>query len=720
LESGGGAEYYDLGGLYREGSLELSLAGERMQLYRVFGGSLNPVASGSARFRWDHWDYWALDLALDSLSARQGRNSLEVKGRGFLDRDTLALEDLLLNYGELAAEMDRVNLNRAEGLLGTTGVLRGRALGEHISVPFMARLNLPPMDSWLDLGVNSESLTLRLDVGSFSFGDQTAQPFRVDLIRSGGSLSLSGGPGTMLRLSLDDEGSFHTSLAYPSPLRGAFTGYISAGTIDVASSSLYVDLGSLFKLIPENNAINCGGGIATGRLRIQGPLGDPEFYGVLYATGVRLEVPAFLSAEIGPTPITVLLDGNEMTFGPQYTVVGEGAAVVDAWFRFERWIPDTFRIDIRAEPEMPVPFAFDIGGVIAQGGASGLLTVAMENREFRVLGNLTGDDAEIILALNELVAGESPPPEPDGEIPVSVEIALKSGRKVDLYWPNSTMPILRASIAAGTGIQIKSDSLAGSLSLDGDVTLKSGEIYYVQRSFYIRDGILEFSKDEATIDPRITARAEVRERSEDGPVTISMIVDNEPLRSFTARFESSPPLSQAEIFSLLGQSFINPSGEDDPAAIQSAALASMDLLTQLMLSRRLERTLRNFLGLDMFSFRTSLIRNVVSWLWNPVDRDGVVGNYFDNTSVYVGKYFGTNMFLQGMVSLRYDELVNNRAGVSMQNKGLSIGPYTLEPEIGIELSSPLVDIRWNIAPSHSENLFVNDMSFTLTWRWTLR
>ncbi|MDR1909143.1 MAG: translocation/assembly module TamB [Spirochaetaceae bacterium] len=720
LESRGGAEYYALGGLYREGVLELSLEGERMQLHRFFGGGLNPVAAGSARFRWENRDYWTLDLALDSLSARQGGNSLELKGRGFLDRDTLALEDLFLNYGGLVAELDRLSLNRAEGLLGTAGVVRGSALGEELNMAFMARLNLAPMDSWLDLGAASESLSLRLDVASLSFGDQAAQPFSVNLLRSAGSLSLSGGPGNMLRLSLDDEGNFHTSLSYPSPLRGSFTGLISTGTIDIASSSLYLDLGSLFRLIPENNAVNCGGGIATGRLRIQGPLGDPEFYGALYATGVRLTVPAFLGAEIGPTPITVILDGNEMSFGPQYATVGAGAAVVNAWFRFERWIPNTFKIDIRAEPETPVPFAFDLGGVMAQGGASGVLTVAMENRELRVLGNLTGDDAEIILALNELVSGDSPPPERDYETPVSVEITLKSGRKVDLYWPNSNMPILRASIAAGTGMYIKSDSLAGSLSLDGDVTLKSGEIYYVQRSFYIRNGILEFSKDEAAIDPRITARAEVRERSEDGPVTISMIVENEPLSSFTARFESSPPLSQAEIFSLLGQSFINPSGEADPSTTQNALLASMDILTQLMLSRRVERTLRNFLGLDMFSFRTSLIRNVVSQVWNPVDRGGVVGNYFDNTTVYVGKYVGTNMFVQGMVSLRYDELLNNRMGVFGQDKGLSIGPYTLEPEIGIELSSPLVDIRWNIAPLHSENLFVNDMSFSLTWRWTLR
>jgi hypothetical protein len=73
-----------------------------------------------------------------------------------------------------------------------------------------------------------------------------------------------------------------------------------------------------------------------------------------------------------------------------------------------------------------------------------------------------------------------------------------------------------------------------------------------------------------------------------------------------------------------------------------------------------------------------------------------------------------------MVSLRYDEMVNSRVGLPRPGGGLSIGQYTLEPEIGIELSSPLFDIRWNVAPLHIENMFIDDMSFTLTWRWTIR
>ena len=233
--------------------------------------------------------------------------------------------------------------------------------------------------------------------------------------------------------------------------------------------------------------------------------------------------------------------------------------------------------------------------------------------------------------------------------------------------------------------------------------------------------MLAFDENEITFDPRISARAEIRERNEEGPVTISMIVDNEPLRGFTARFESNPPLSQAEIFGVLGQSILTPSGETDPNAVQIAALTTVDIFTNLGLWR-LERVVRDKLGLDMFSIRTSLLRNFASISWGlaPVDRSVSFGNYFDNTTVYIGKYVGADMFVQGMVSIRYEDTAGFQSGIFRTGRGFTIGKARLEPDIGIELNTPLFDIRWNMAPYHLENLFIDDMSFTLVWRWTFR
>jgi len=122
----------------------------------------------------------------------------------------------------------------------------------------------------------------------------------------------------------------------------------------------------------------------------------------------------------------------------------------------------------------------------------------------------------------------------------------------------------------------------------------------------------------------------------------------------------------------------------------------------------MERQIRNFLHLDMFSVRTHVLQNAVinAAMQSPVDRNGRVGNYFDNTTVFGGKYIGGDMFIQGMLSMRYDE---NRVA----NGGLRF-----EPDIGVELQNPLFNIRWDFIPAHPENWWVNDNYITLTWTRT--
>jgi hypothetical protein len=190
-------------------------------------------------------------------------------------------------------------------------------------------------------------------------------------------------------------------------------------------------------------------------------------------------------------------------------------------------------------------------------------------------------------------------------------------------------------------------------------------------------------------------------------VTISLIVDNQPLESFTARFESSPALSQMEIFSLLGQNIIGTTGADGSQG-NTLLVSGTDFLAQAYVVRRIERGIRNFLQLDMFSVRTQFLQNLVfsGIQAQPVDRIGGVGNYFDNTSVFVGKYIGSDMFAQAMLSLRYDD------------RKRSFGGYTFEPDFGVELRSPLGNIRWNMVPLHPENWYINDTSFTLSWDFT--
>jgi len=176
--------------------------------------------------------------------------------------------------------------------------------------------------------------------------------------------------------------------------------------------------------------------------------------------------------------------------------------------------------------------------------------------------------------------------------------------------------------------------------------------------------------------------------------------------SFTPRFESTPPLSPIEIFSLLGQ---NPQGGEAPRNV--AASAAIDTLAQFVVMRRFQRRARDFLGLDMLSIRTQLIQNFAIQAAGAqprndasLDRPYRVGNYFDNTTVFMGRYFGAAVFGHAMLSVRYDE------------HRTSMGGLILEPELGFEMRNPLFDIRFSMIPLHPENWFIDDVSVSLLWR----
>jgi hypothetical protein len=166
-----------------------------------------------------------------------------------------------------------------------------------------------------------------------------------------------------------------------------------------------------------------------------------------------------------------------------------------------------------------------------------------------------------------------------------------------------------------------------------------------------------------------------------------------------------------EILSLMGQSITSNQYNEDTDTIQRAFLSSTsDMLAQFVLVRRLEQQIRSFTRLDMFSVRTQVLQNAIfmatGLMQQRVDRTPSIGNSFDNTTVFGGKYIGQDMFIQGMLSMRYDA---NRE---------SFGGLTFAPDFGVELQNPLFSIRCDFNPAHPENWFVNDNSITLTKTFT--
>ena len=703
-----GAESYHVGSSFADNRFNLVLAVSSMRLDRVLS-KVKAQADGELRLSWNSLDSFRAELNIDSVRGEMYGQEFGARAYAVMDNGELAVSGLSFSFADLQGAMSHFIINGAQGTAETSIEVSGLAGGRPVEGGFSLNAGFKPIRSWLEINeiVNFLDGTVHVERLKYGVGAE-AQNFDFVFSRSDGTLSVSGGPRNMLRFRIDQDGSFYGGLSSPFPVRGTFIGSIKQKTIDAACSDLYVDLGELFNLLPENPDLYLTGGYVNASVNIKGALTDPEFFGSAWATSVRMRIPKFLTHELRPIPFSVAIDGNEMRFGPVSTSVGGGAGTASGWFLFDRWIPDTFSIDVAVPRETPIPFGFDLGGFVAQGNASGNLNVSMESRTFDISGDLYANNTEMGINHDEIaISGGGNAFIFQSKFPFVVNLTVSTGPVVEFFYPSSRLPILRANPDMGTKIHFTADSQTQQYSLISDIKIRSGEIFYFERNFYIRSGTLFFRENELHFAPRLTARAEVRDRTEDGPVTISMIVDNAPLLSFTARFESSPSLSQMEIFSLLGQNIVGSQfNENTNAALRAAASSVTDLAAQFYLVRQIEQQIRNFTRLDMFSVRTQVIQNALFMstgiMQPPVDRIGKFSNYFDNTTVFGGKYIGQDMFVQSMVSMRYEG-----------ERGL-----TFSPDIGIELQNPLFSVRWDFIPTHPENWYVNDNSITLTKSWS--
>jgi len=713
-------ENYYAEGIVKKNHLNMTLSASEMRLDRLLkndkgGKGTGPVyLTGNAEISGDSIKAFKAKCDLDSLYFKD--NAIKASGKVLFTNDELNASDLKLEYDKIKVTLPVLQLDRVENFAKISGDIQGVVLNKWLQGNFRLDANFQDIDSWLEISQVLASIKGTFKADKLLYGPEEQDPFSFSFANNNGTVSVSGGPKNMVKFEMDREGTFFTSLSNPLPVRSTIVGVYKDGIINAHCSDFYMDLSAIWKLAGNVPDFSIAGGYVTGKVDIRGSIFDPEFYGTARGTSFRFLVPNYISQEIKPVPFNAVLEGNEIIFGPVPTTVGNGGGTISGWLRFEKWIPDNVGMEITVPRNTPIPYSLNIAGFLAKGNISGRLNILHENKSMDISGSLLTNNTEMGVIMDEVLAhNEMEKP----LIPIVVNLTITTGPVAEFIWPNTSAPILRANPEIGTEVTVFADSQTGQFSIESDINIRSGEIYYFDRSFYIKQGNLTIRENDQQFAPRISARAEIRERTDSGPVTVSMIIENEPLLSFVPRFESSPSLTQLEIYSLLGHSMYTAGGIEGGSDNAGRVLlgSTTDVLSQVFANselgqivgiRQFERKIRNWLNLDMFSVRTKFIQNAVvssAFGQTTVDRTSRVGNYFDNTTVYLGKYIGQDLFIQSMFRVRYDE------------NSLTMGGLRIEPDIGIEFNTPLFNIRWDFLPEsyNPEYWGIKDNSITLIW-----
>ncbi len=311
----------------------------------------------------------------------------------------------------------------------------------------------------------------------------------------------------------------------------------------------------------------------------------------------------------------------------------------------------------------------------------------------------------------------------------SSDFNFTTDKGVTFLYPNITSPIIKATISEGEKLSFTYDHLTGEITMDGSLALRSGEIYYFQKDFFITEGALNIHTESfgglPSVQPTINLRAKLTDYDSSGNrVDIFLILREASFTALNPQFESIPAKATNEILEILGQSIL-PSGaygQFNLYSVAHLAAAATNVAERLgyinvFQTSALTETIRVSLGLDMFSLRSNILQNILldalpgatlGTTFSPLAR------YLNNTVIFMGKYIGTQFFLQALLHLSATE--QNKIRNSFLAPDLS-----LNLELSIEWHNPLLTFSLFTQPNELSFIDILDtIGVSVTKRIVLR
>ena len=598
----------------------------------------------------------------------------------------------------------------ATGKFSFSGGYQGQMSGDLVG----ARVTLSGQTAALDSGLSLSQLLSRdfqakIGVSSIRINGKPADAWSLGLTRTAGKLVFEGGPSNAVAGYLLDSGAFSVSLSDPLPLALQASGTVTGSTIDASLQDVVLDLHA-FDAVAKIPYFDISKGKARGDLTISGPINDPEFQGDLHATAVYGKA-VVIPDEIGPFNTDLAFRGKTLSMTDVILPSGSSQVLASLDFTLDHWAPTAFDLKFRTETPQGVHVKYPVAGLDFDGYASGTIVIQGDGLSTELSGNLVIDSCVITIGR----APAAPPSGPSTEDNTNFNFTFTTGKRVEFVWPSLNVPILRGYADTGQNLRINAEGSTGDFTIVGNINVKSGEIYYFRQSFYLQTGSISFNEDQDKVDPILNARAEIREVDQTGKnVSIYLVVNDEPLSQFSPRFESDPPMSSSDILTLLGQS-INPQLAGQQTGLSSAVSFTGDILSQFSIMRAVEQRVRDLFGLDLFSVRTQILQNLISekiFGAGPTVANNTatsLGQYLDNTTLFLGKYVTNDLFLEAMISLRSNNAFLSAYGGATNN-------LLIDSELLLEWKTPLFLLQLSLLPDPTD-LVPSQLTPSLSLSW---
>lgn len=541
----------------------------------------------------------------------------------------------------------------------------------------------------------------------------TVENLNAVLVKEPGVLALSVGNNDEVYGVYLDDGTVSLHVDERLPIRCNIDGKITTEKIDLNCLGLNVDVPLIWNLTPLIDTVTFEGGTLVGDIKILGTKKEPEFYSSLKCMGVKATSPLYAPELYGPVDIDVNLNATTLTV--PYTIVKGPSAKLYASVtsEFSGWIPSDTVIKCGTLKNSLGLMKTKNLAYHSDGYAGCDLTITISPGDVYLTGKAKFDNGFFSIPFNDLhKIGQGA----KGGTTFRMNLDVYLGKKAEYRWPNNEIPILRALVPSEKPISLSVDSSIGYFDIKGASNIRGGEIFYIKRNFYIREGSINFVATPLGFEPLVSLRAEIRDKDEGGePIKIILSAKDQNLENFTPKLETYPPRSETAIMQMLGQVFIGNVSREN--FLQTALTTATDLVAQIGVFKKTESKIRDLLHVDAFSMRTLLIQNAIfgNLFKANTDTPLTIGNYFDNTSVYIGKYFGSQIYADALLHLSYYDPLLARGNITRKPV---YGNLLFMPELGLEMATPFFLLRGSISPTRSDTLFVSDTKLTFSWKFS--
>ena len=518
------------------------------------------------------------------------------------------------------------------------------------------------------------------------------------------AVSFVGGGSQELRFKYAANGVITAGLRAPFPVRADVSGLYDGKNIDLSVQGLEFDIGLLSPLMPED-LIKLTGGKARGGFRAIGLANDPEITGEIDLEGASVRVLGWVADDIGPFNAPIIALGRKVSVAVPSAPSGKAALALACQATFDHWAPAGLTASARTLVGSSLHLDSVILGIHAKGDAAADVRFALQGDVLLIDADVALEKATVVVSTETLATGGGDDSGAKPSLTLAVGANVHFGRGVQVFFPSTSFPIVAGYSDPSSSLAIHYDQASSDFTLKGNVALRGGEVFYVQRNFFLKSGRIAFNEGSDRFEPRVTLLAELRDRNESGPVLITLKADNAPISSFKPSLSSDPVLTEAQIAALMGQNVFGTTS-DSAMDLRKTAISASEFIPQLNVTRAFENQVRDVFGLDIFYLRTQVLQN---WLFDISGQPAAVagnplGRYFDQTSLYAGKYLNDSIFAYGSLGIQESApLVGTAASI-------------INWELGFEMDAPFGRITWAFAPQDWKNLKFSDQSLGLSWK----